>query len=499
MAKKAEMKRFILLPARGVQAGETSNPETASFLRSLHAVTAATADRPAVKAVKTGLHLRVLDSVRENGAKLVELSPQETVALKAEQPGVRIVPVVYYYPARAPRHTVVSRAKTTARGAGVKIMLKVVSRKDGTAIAGANVVAFTDFRNGVGAGGSTNKKGQVSLSLGASSRKIERLYIYAEKSFWSGLRKNVTVSSGKEFSLLPIDLSFTDCLRFFYGISPDDAGRGLKVGVIDTGIASEPDLTIDGGFNAVAGESPDDFGDNGDGHGTHVAGIIAAHGKPPKGVRGLAPAVTLRSYRVFGKGSDGASNFDILKALDRAVDDGCDIVNMSLGGEPDDATHDAITHARAGGTLVIAAAGNDDRSPVSSPASDPLAVAVSAMGRKGTVPPGSVETGDVLSPFGTDKKNYIASFSNIGPEIDLTGPGDGVISTFPGGYAVLDGTSMACPAVTGAAAAILAAHPDILSMGRDQARSDAMAKAVFQRAKKLGFGPKFEGQGLLRV
>jgi subtilisin len=105
----------------------------------------------------------------------------------------------------------------------------------------------------------------------------------------------------------------------------------------------------------------------------------------------------------------------------------------------------------------------------------------------------------VLSPFGADKKNYIASFSNIGPEIDLTGPGDGIISTFPGGYAVLDGTSMACPAVTGAAARILATHPDILRMGRDQARSDEMAKAVFQRAKALGFGPKFEGHGLVKI
>jgi hypothetical protein len=118
MVKKADVQRFILLPARGVQAGETSNPRTASFLRSLHAVTATTARRPAKKAVKTGLHIRVIDSVRANGAKLVELSPQETVALRAEQPGVRIVPVVYYYPALAPRHTVVSRAKTAARDAG---------------------------------------------------------------------------------------------------------------------------------------------------------------------------------------------------------------------------------------------------------------------------------------------------------------------------------------------------------------------------------------------
>lgn len=89
--------------------------------------------------------------------------------------------------------------------------------------------------------------------------------------------------------------------------------------------------------------------------------------------------------------------------------------------------------------------------------------------------------------------------SNIGPEIDLTGPGDGIISTFPGGFAVLDGTSMACPAATGAAAKLLAARADILNMSRDQARSDELAKAVFQKARTLGFGPDFEGQGLVKI
>ena len=299
--------------------------------------------------------------------------------------------------------------------------------------------------------------------------------------------------------MLPIDLGFTDALRFFYGKSLDQAGEGVTVGVIDTGISSEPDLLVDGGFNAVTGEDPNDFGDNGEGHGTHVAGIIAARGKPPAGIRGLAPAVKLRSYRVFGKGAEGASNFDILKALDRAVQDGCDLVNMSLGsqGQTDEASHDAIAHARVNGTLVIVAAGNHDRSPVGTPADDPMALAVSALGRKGTYPANTVEEGDVQSPFGTDSKNYITSFSNIGPEIDLTGPGDGIISTFPGGYAVLDGTSMACPAVTGTAARLLATRTDILGMSRSQARSDAMAKALLQKAKSLGFGPSFEGQGLL--
>jgi hypothetical protein len=501
MATKAKVQQFVLLPSQGIQTSATANPETTAFLRSLHTVTTTPGRLAAGGERKSQLKVRVLDSVRDNGAKLVELSPQEALALRAEQPGVRLVPVVYYWPALAPRPTVVSRVKVAAtKAASTKIVVKILSAKDGTAIANVTVAAFTDFANRVGAGGTTNSKGEVSLALGAASRKIQRLYMYAQKSFWNGLRKNLTLTSGRTFSLLPIDLAFVDCLRFFYGTAPDEAGRGVKVGVIDTGIAAEPDLQIDGGFNAVTGEDPSDFGDNGEGHGTHVAGIIAARGTPPTGIRGLAPAVSLRSYRVFGKGAEGASNFDILKALDRAVQDGCDLVNMSLGGgELDDATHEAIMHTRANGTVVIVAAGNDDRGPVSAPASDSLAIAVSALGRKGTVPPNSVEVGDVRSPFGTDKKNYVAAFSNVGPEIDLTAPGDGIISTFPGGFAVLDGTSMACPAVTGAAARLLATRPELLNLSRDQTRSDEIAKALFQQAKALGLGPTFEGQGLVRI
>ncbi len=502
MATKSNSQQFILLPPRGLEAGtESSNPATTSFLSALHTLVAPTTRAATSEVASLKVRMKVLDSVREHGAKLVELTPQQASDLRADQPGLRIVPVVYYYPAIAPRPTPVSGPTIAATAPSVKITLKVVSKKDGKPIVGATAAAFTDFEKRIGKGGTTNSKGKVSFNFGASSKKVERLYIYSQKGFWNFMKKDITLTSGMQIEMLPIDLGFTDVLRFFYSNSPDDAGQGVTVGVIDTGISSEPDLLIDGGFNAVTGENPTDFGDNGEGHGTHVAGIIAARGKPPAGIRGLAPAVRLRSYRVFGQGAEGASNFDILKALDRAVQDGCDLINMSLGGQgkTDDATHDAIAHARANGALVIAASGNDDRSPVGNPANDPLAVAVSALGRKGTYPPNTVETGDVQSPLGTDPKNYITSFSNVGPETDLTGPGDGVISTFPSGYAVLDGTSMACPAATGAAAKLLATRPDILGMSRDQARSDAMAKALFQKAKSLGFGPTFEGQGLTKV
>ena len=488
--------QFILLPIQGIRVPSPSaEAATGRFLRRLTARTAAL--RPFRLAEAPAVELRLLDSVSEYGAKLVEIAPAALSALRAHQPGLRLVPLAFFHPAVAPRLRVETRA--AAAKAAVSVRLRIVSRKDGTPVAGALVVAFTDFVQRIGAQGWTNAKGEVKLALGCAVAKLERLYIYPERNFWSGLRKGITVSSDTRITLLPLSLDYLDCLRHFYGAVSPKSGRGIKVAVVDTGIAEHPDLDIDGGENTVVGEDSSQFGDNGKGHGTHVAGIIAARGRPPEGVRGLAPAADLRSYRVFGQDSDSATNYAITKAIDRAVEDGCDLINLSLGGGPaDEAIESAIQYARSQGSLVIAAAGNERRQPVSFPASYSLSLAVSAMGRKGTFPSGTTQTGEVASPYGTDKKNFMAAFSNIGPELDLTAPGVGIISTYPGGYAVLDGTSMACPAAVGAAAALLSARPELLDLPRDSARSEAMARAVLGRAKALGFGSLYEGQGLIR-
>jgi subtilisin len=444
---------------------------------------------------RTETQVRVIDSISENGAKLVEATPEAAAALRAEQPGVRIVPVVYYHPALA-RPFARQASIVQSASPAPSVTFTVYSRTDRAAVRDAMVVAFTNFKNRTGAQGRTDAAGRVTLPVGGS-KSLERVYVYPRNGYWGLLRHHLAAAS-QELEVTPLDLAKPDGLRHYYSGVLDDAGEGVRVAVLDTGIGSHPDLQVEGGLNTVPDEDPADYGDNGEGHGTHVAGIIAARGIPPQGIRGLAPGVSLRSYRVFPQGSEDASNWAIAKAIDAAVADGCDLLNLSLGGGPDDpAVRDAIEDARSMGAVVIAAAGNDDREPVAFPASEPSVIAVSALGRRGTFPEDSVAAGFVGDPFGTDPDDFIASFSNVGPEIDLTGPGVGVVSTVPGGFAALDGTSMACPAVVGMSARIIAQSPDVLGMPRNQERSDAIGRSAFLAARLLGFGATFEGRGLL--
>lgn len=497
------LQEYVLMPPRGLAAAFSPAAAMVSkFLREMIAPQPGAGLLSYRAASAPGVRLRVLDSIGKNGPKLVAMSPDAMLALRVHQPGVRILPIVYYAPAVAPRPTVAARPRPAAARASVRAAFRVVSRRDGSPLAGAQVVAFTDFAAREGAGGATDARGVVRLGLGGATR-LERLYVYPLRGHWSLLRHDLPLRRDVEFAdlaLEPVDLAQPDGLRHFYGAPADPAGAGVRVGIVDSGIdGSHPDLRVEGGANTVRGEDPADFGDNGGFHGTHVAGIVAGRGSAPTGVRGLAPGVALRSYRVFGAGAKQASNYSIAKAIDRAVTDGCDVVNLSLGGGPaDDLTREAIEDARAAGCLAIVAAGNEDRSPVAFPARLDAAVAVSAMGRKGTFPKGTTEEGDIAAPFGTDRANFLGSFSNVGPQIDVTAPGVGILSTVPGGHAPMSGTSMACPAVTGFTASVLARNPRILRMRRNQNRADAIARLLFAAARTLGFGHDFEGHGMPR-
>src|SRR6266496_2387448 len=148
MAKSAAARQFVLLPQRGMVArAVTANPALTSFLLSLHSqvgaaaldVVPASPSSSASRRKRHNVNLRVLGSIHEDGAKLIEMSPQAVSDLRTEMPGMRILPVVYYFPAITPRPTPASGPQAAAKAASTKITVKVVSQKSGSPVAGAMV------------------------------------------------------------------------------------------------------------------------------------------------------------------------------------------------------------------------------------------------------------------------------------------------------------------------------------------------------------------------
>lgn len=496
------VQRYVLLSNRGLYS-PALKLNAASEEKFTNALFVRTGMQAKARAAKPKA-VKVVHSTAETGPKLVELSDAEAAALKASNAGIKLVPEVRYHVARSPRLQVLKKSAGKAQAAAAGISLKVTDAASGKPLKGAQVVAFTDLAGRVGQQGTSNAKGVVTLKFATSSKKLEMLLIYGPSGYWGLCERAVTIKDGGVKAIAPVSLSTPDYVQVLYGQHAADAGAGLRVGVIDTGVDGDhPDLDVAGGAAFVADEN--DAGgwgpakQDGD-HGTHVAGIVAARGKQPSGKQGVAPGATLYSYRVFPNAGGGASNYDILRAIEQGVKDQCDLLNLSLGGDtPDEAVRDAIKSAFDQGTLCIVAAGNDGRQPVSYPAAWAEAVAVSAAGKQGTFPANSSEQLDIAPPAAaSDKQVFIAQFSNIGPQIDLTGPGVGIVSTLPGkGYGVMSGTSMACPAAAGAAAVLLAAQPKVLAMPRDRQRATAMLAVLNAAAKPLGFPKDLEGLGLL--
>lgn len=256
-------------------------------------------------------------------------------------------------------------------------------------------------------------------------------------------------------------------------------GKGVVVAVIDTGVTQVEDLdktrVLKGAsFVPGAATAADDQG-----HGTHVAGTIAQSTHNGKGVAGVAPEATILPIKVLSAQGFGRSPW-IAAGIDHAVDEGAQVINLSLGGSYSPVIHNAIKKARKKGVLVIAAAGNS--------------------GRKGVGYPGALEETIGVSALGPD--GQLAPYSSWGKGVDIAAPGgdtrkpDGGIlqdTVGPGGkghrYAAYQGTSMATPHVAGAAAILL-------STGMS---ADAVERALLETAQGKGSWDPRIGHGHLSL
>jgi subtilisin len=198
-------------------------------------------------------------------------------------------------------------------------------------------------------------------------------------------------------------------------------GKGVDVAVIDTGISrSHSDLRdqVKGGINIVKGGIG--------GHGTHVAGTIAA-AMNNRGIVGVSPAANLYDVKAF-KADGTAKLSDIIDGIDWSIQNGMDVINMSFGmPEQSQALARAIARARKQGITMVASAGNNGGT-LEYPARYPGVVSVGAMNQNGK----------------------LADFSARGKGLKTSAPGVGIRSTWPGNkYRTLDGTSMAAAHVSG--------------------------------------------------
>lgn len=251
----------------------------------------------------------------------------------------------------------------------------------------------------------------------------------------------------------------------------------VDVAILDTGIdAAHPDLKVVGGVNCVSGNpfrpstcKDGSYGD-GNGHGTHVAGTVAALDNG-SGVVGVAPGARLWAVRVLDDNGSGSMS-GIVAGIDWVTANAAtiEVANMSLGCECSSLALDqALSNSTDAGVVYAVAAGNNGSDASTfSPANHPEVIAVSAVadfdGKAG---------GAGAQTCRTDVDDTLADFSNFGSVVDIAAPGVCINSTIPGGgYAQYSGTSMASPHVAGAAALYVAETGALKSSSR---WSDVMA------------------------
>jgi subtilisin len=222
-------------------------------------------------------------------------------------------------------------------------------------------------------------------------------------------------------------------------------GAGVRVGVLDTGV-DDSHPALQGVVKEHRNFTRDCSASDTNGHGTHVAGIIAARGP----MTGVAPRVEIISCKVLNNNGSGSLEA-VGKAIAYAVEAGCNILVMSLGA-PIRTPYiaEAVQAANDAGVIMVCAAGNDG-GKVSYPAAFDQTIAVGAVGRHGGV----------------------CEFSCRGREIDVAAPGEEITSCWlGGGYATLSGTSMAAPFVAG----VLALAWPQMPTPRDGSKARAVLK-----------------------
>lgn len=265
-------------------------------------------------------------------------------------------------------------------------------------------------------------------------------------------------------------------------------GNGVVVAVLDSGCQMDhPALQskIIGGYNFTKdyGSDPKNFSDN-SGHGTHVCGTIAA-GNKSANVVGVAPGVKLLVLKVVNSYGKGETKWAV-RAIDYAIKwrgpngERVRVISMSLGGRDNDPNlHRAVKDAISNNIVFVCAAGNYGNTDL----------------RNHPIYPGSYK--EVIQVGSINLDGEISDFSNSNSGIALYAPGENILSTHPNGYAVLSGTSMATPHVSGSIALLIQYYESYLK--RKLTVSEIYEKLMNRTIEMPVASRKKQGYRILRL
>ena len=323
-------------------------------------------------------------------------------------------------------------------------------------------------------------KSEVRKAGGAIKKELKKQKMVAatmSKSALNKLRNNPNVES-IEVDVLRKPMAQTTP----YGYTMVQANQfgqsdttARKVCIIDTGYnLGHPDLpgTNDGVTGQANNSAVGNWYNDGNGHGTHVAGTIAAYDNN-EGVVGVYPGVNMHIVKIFNDNGQWTYASDLIDAISQCQDAGSNVVNMSLGGGSASTTErNAMQSFTDAGMLLVAAAGNDGNSAKSYPASYDAVMSVAAV----------------------DSNENRASYSQYNDQVEIAAPGSAVQSTYPTNtYAALSGTSMATPHVAGGAALVWSYFP--------QCTNNEIRSALNATAEDKGSAGRdnFYGHGLMQL
>ncbi|WP_405086238.1 S8 family serine peptidase [Microbispora sp. NBC_01389] len=430
---------------------------------------------------------------------VAETTPEHVEALRRQYPQLHVERdrlLTYSEVPRPPRRR---RPAPVVAPPGLESTFAVLVRDaDGTPLPGASVLVTGHGWPGQAVTGADGRA--VVTMAGETPESITGLTVRPRSGYWSVHVERPALSTTRDNLVEPVRLAetfggFPDRQVFGWGqqamnldrLPPTLRGAGIRIAIVDSGAdIRHPDLRerVRAGIDLVDAE-PEGWTADTAHHGSHCAAVISG-ADDGRGIVGFAVEAEVHACKIF----PGGRFSDLIEALDYCVEQGVDVVNLSLASRHHSPLVAAkIEQAREAGVACVVAAGNDG-GPVAFPGTLPGVLTVAAVGKADAFPPGTAHEAEIDGPV-TGDGYFSPRFTCRGPEIDVCAPGVAVLSAVPpDAYAVLDGTSMAAPHVAGLAALVLAHHGDFRAAyaGRDARRVDRLFQIIRSSCVPLNLG-----------